>query len=82
MQKGKKTGVAPKKTTASTQVEKEAQHNELLIERAHEWAHFHRNPRSRDRMDEALKGLCKADQRKVYLCGQRIAAGLTVRLAK
>jgi hypothetical protein len=50
--------------------------DEEVIDRAAKWARLHRNEKRRDRMDECLDGLSKADQRRVYLCGQRIAGGL------
>lgn len=46
-------------------------------DRASKWARLHNNVRMRDRMDEALEGLSEADQRRVYLCGQRIVGGLS-----
>lgn len=46
-------------------------------ERAGKWARLHRKPETRSRMDACLEGISKADQRRVYLCGQRIAAGLS-----
>jgi len=53
-----------------------------LIEKAQEWARLHRNPETRSQMDRVLSGLSEADKRKVYLCGQRIAGGLSVKLVK
>ena len=50
--------------------------NEEVLECAERWARFHRKPETRARMDECLKGLIEADQRRVYLCGQRIVGGL------
>ena len=47
-----------------------------VLDRAGKWARFHRKPETRNRMDECLEGISKADQRRVYLCGQRIAAGI------
>ena len=54
--------------------------DEAVIERARDWANYHKNPKTRDKMDEALEGICVADQRRVYLCGQRIAAGMTAKV--
>lgn len=50
--------------------------DEEVLDRAERWARFHRKPETRSRMDECLKGLSQADQRRVYLCGQRVATGL------
>ena len=50
--------------------------DEEVIDRAERWARFHRKPETRSRMDDCLKGLTKADQRRVYLCGQRVVGGL------
>jgi len=50
--------------------------DEEVLDRAERWARFHRKPETRGRMDECLKGLSEADQRRVYLCGQRVSTGL------
>jgi len=60
---------------------KQPNKDQQLIERARKWAQLWRNPKTRSRMDEALKGLSKPDERKVVLCGQRISAGLAPRIA-
>jgi hypothetical protein len=54
---------------------------EDIIDRAERWARFHSKPNLRNRMDECLEGITDADQRRVYLCGQRIAAGLKAKVA-
>lgn len=51
-----------------------------VIDRAKKWARLHRNEKTRARMDEALEGISKADQRRVYLCGQRIVGGLPIKV--
>jgi hypothetical protein len=50
--------------------------DEEVVDLAKKWARFHRNPKTRARMDECLEGISKADQRRVYLCGQRVACGM------
>jgi len=50
---------------------------EQVIDRATDWAHYHKSPSTRSKMDDVLDGLSKDDQRRVYLCGQRIAAGMS-----
>jgi hypothetical protein len=45
-------------------------------ERAQRWARLHKIEKYRPQMDEVLNGLSADDQRRVYLCGQRIAGGL------
>jgi hypothetical protein len=54
--------------------------DEEVIDRASKWARFHSNIKFRSRMDEVLSDLDEAEQRRVYLCGQRIAAGLTTKV--
>ena len=49
-------------------------------DRARDWAHLHAKPTTRNQMDAILEGLSSADQRRVYLCGQRIAGGLKPRV--
>lgn len=49
-------------------------------DRAAKWARLHRKPETRSKMDTALEGISQADQRRVYLCGQRIAAGLPAKV--
>lgn len=53
-----------------------------IIDLAREWARLHENPKTRDKMDAVIEGLSGADARRIYLCGQRIRAGLTPRIAK
>jgi hypothetical protein len=55
---------------------KERLTDEEIVERAREWARLHLDPMTRAKMDAVLIGLSPADQRKVVLCGQRIAGGL------
>lgn len=62
--------------------EKRAGDDEIKIrELAHEWARLHSKANTRDQMDALLVGLPEPMQRKVYLCGQRIAAGLSPKIA-
>lgn len=49
-------------------------------DRAAKWARLHRKPETRTKMDECLAGISQADQRRVYLCGQRIAAGMDAKV--
>jgi hypothetical protein len=49
--------------------------NDQVIQRAQEWALLHFN-RQYNAMDKVLEGISVADQRRVYLCGQRIRAGM------
>lgn len=53
-----------------------------VIDLARDWARLHENPKTRDKMDAVVEGLSGADTRRVVLCGQRIRAGLTPRIAK
>lgn len=53
---------------------------EEVIDRAKKWARLHRNEKTRSRMDECLDGISEADQRRVYLCGQRIVAGMPIKV--
>jgi hypothetical protein len=55
---------------------KEPLTEEQVYDRAKDWAHLHKNPKTRDQMDKLLEGLSPPDQRRVYLCGQRVAGGL------
>ena len=68
--------------TAQSQAAKQAEHEAALIDTAREWARLHANPKTRDRMEGVLNGLSNADKRRVVLCGQRIAGGLSVKLVK
>ena len=52
---------------------------EEVVERAEEWARLH-GQREFQQMDECLAGLSKDDERRVYLCGQRMAGGLKLRV--
>lgn len=54
--------------------------DEEVVDRAKKWARLHRNPNTRARMDAVLEGISKADQRRVYLCGQRIVGGLPIKV--
>ena len=54
--------------------------NDEVAERAQRWARFHKNEKYRDKMDEVLAGLNKIDQRRVYLCGQRMSGGLPLKV--
>jgi hypothetical protein len=49
---------------------------------AEKWAELHAKPKTRDQMDALLVGLPEATARKVYLLGQRLAAGLPYKVAK
>ena len=48
--------------------------------RAQQWARLHKNEKYRDKMDDVLTGISKADQRRVYLCGQRMVGGLPLKV--
>jgi hypothetical protein len=50
--------------------------NEEVLDHAHRWARLYCNPKFRARMDTVLEDLSEDDQRRVYLCGQRIVGGL------
>ena len=60
--------------TLSATVERAAARD--LLDRAKRWAALHSNPKTRSKMDQLLEGLSEADQRKVYLNGQRISKGM------
>ena len=47
---------------------------------AQKWAELHAKPKQRDKMDELLANLSPETQRKIVLCGQRIAAGLSPKI--
>jgi hypothetical protein len=53
---------------------------EEVVDRAKKWARFYRNEKTRARMDAVLEDLSKSDQRRVYLCGQRIVGGLPIKV--
>ena len=54
----------------------ERDHGQDLRDLAKRWAALHSNPKTRSKMDQLLVGLSEADQRKVYLDGQRISGGM------
>jgi hypothetical protein len=54
--------------------------DEEVVDRAQRWARFHKNEKYRDKMDEVLVGLSETEKRRVYLCGQRIAGGLPIKV--
>jgi hypothetical protein len=54
--------------------------DEEVAERAQRWARLHKNEKYRNKMDDVLVGLSAADQRRVYLCGQRMAGGLPLKV--
>ena len=54
--------------------------NDEVKDRAEKWVRFYRNLKWRNRMDEALAGLSDEDARRVYLCGQRMAGGLALKI--
>ena len=56
--------------------------NEVIIEKAHEWAALHANKKTRDKMDEVIAGLDERTARKIVLCGQRISGGLEPKVVK
>ena len=56
---------------------KEILNDDQVRARAQRWALLHKLPKNRGKMDEILADLSEADQRRVYLCGQRISAGMT-----
>jgi hypothetical protein len=49
---------------------------EEVLDRAQRWARMHKIEKYRSKMDDLLAGLSEEDQRRVYLCGQRISGGL------
>lgn len=51
-----------------------------VVSRAERWARLHSNQKLRGRMDAVLEGLTDEDQRRVYLCGQRMVAGLPLKV--
>jgi hypothetical protein len=86
--KGQKSSAGGKSTSQASPANitpppaRQATPDETLIEKARAWAELHADPHTRGAMDKVLNGLSAADQRKVVLCGQRIAAGLSVKLVK
>jgi hypothetical protein len=48
--------------------------------RAQRWALLHKKPENRTKMDDVLSGITAEDKRRVYLCGQRMAAGLPLKV--
>jgi hypothetical protein len=51
-----------------------------VIDRAQRWARLHANPKLRGRMDTLLEDASEEDQRRIRLLGQRIAAGMSIKL--
>jgi hypothetical protein len=51
--------------------------DDKIRELAQRWALLHKLEKNRDKMDGVFKGLSESDQRRVYLCGQRISGGLS-----
>jgi hypothetical protein len=51
--------------------------NDEVLEKAQRWAFLHKHPENRGKMDAVINGLNAEDQRRVYLCGQRISGGLS-----
>lgn len=54
--------------------------NDEVIEYARRWAKLHANPKLRGRMDNVIEELSEEDARRVVLCGQRIAGGLSIKV--
>jgi hypothetical protein len=55
--------------------------DDRVVTLAKQWAELHANRKTRDKMDDLLDGLSEQMQRKVVLCGQRIASGLPIKIA-
>lgn len=53
--------------------------NEEIITKAGKWVAYYKG-NQRGKMDTVLEGLTAGDRRKVVLCGQRIAGGLTAKV--
>jgi hypothetical protein len=51
-----------------------------VAERAQRWARFHSNAKYRSKMDSVLADLNDDDERRVRLCGQRMANGLPLKI--
>jgi hypothetical protein len=49
---------------------------------AKKWVELHAKRKTRDQMDALLEGLPEPMQRKVYLLGQRLSAGLPYKIAQ
>src|SRR4029077_17809094 len=77
--RAEKKSESPAKTNPAAQ---KAAPEEALIDRARKWAALHADPRTRGDMDKVFTGLSEPDKRRVRLCGQRIASGLSVKLIK
>lgn len=71
-----KVKIDPKRLTQSPLTDPQ------IIDFAWQWVRLHANPKTRDEMDELVKDLSPADSRRVILCGQRLSAGLSPRIAK
>jgi hypothetical protein len=73
------------KVQLPSQIKKQDQPKPLsdadIITLARHWARLHAKPSLRGAMDDLLKELPEPVQRKVILCGQRIAAGLPPKIA-
>jgi hypothetical protein len=54
--------------------------NDQVAERAQRWAILHKQEKNRAKMDAILDGLSADDQRRVYLCGQRMSGGLPLKV--
>jgi hypothetical protein len=71
----------PKVPLPSTLKKAAVSSEDRLLSLARRWADLHSKPKQRDKMDEILVGLSEAEARRVILCGQRIASGLTPKIA-
>jgi hypothetical protein len=58
----------------------EAITDEEVMSRAGRWAKLHSDPKLRGRMDKVIEDLSESDQRRVYLLGQRLAGGLSIKI--
>lgn len=54
--------------------------DDQVAERAQRWAILHKQEKNRAKMDAVIEGLSDHDQRRVYLCGQRMSAGLPLKV--
>lgn len=54
--------------------------DDQVAERAQRWAILHKQEKNRAKMDAVIEGLSPDDQRRVYLCGQRMAGGLPLKV--
>jgi hypothetical protein len=55
--------------------------DEEIIALAKKWVALHADQKTRDKMDDLLKNMAEPTQRKVILLGQRISAGLPIKIA-